>query len=44
VVAAILAHVEQLDPDRLPEQSGLLAQLVEAAAPAQSPVHRAGAQ
>ncbi len=37
VVAAILARVERLDPDRLPEPPGLLDQLVEAAATAQSP-------
>ncbi|WP_328609332.1 hypothetical protein OG943_09450 [Amycolatopsis sp. NBC_00345] len=36
VVAAILAGVERLDPDRLPEPPDLLDQLVEAAATAQS--------
>ena len=36
VVAAILARVEWLDPDRLPELPSLLDQLVEAAATAQS--------
>lgn len=37
VVAAILAQVERLDPDRLPELPILLEQLVDAAATAQSP-------
>jgi hypothetical protein len=36
VVAAILARVERLDPDRLPEPPDLLDQLVEAAVTAQS--------
>jgi hypothetical protein len=36
VVAAILAEIERLDPDRLPEPAGLLDRLVEAAATARS--------
>lgn len=38
VVEAILAQVERLDPDRLPDQPGLVARLLEAAATAQSPL------
>lgn len=37
VVEAMLAQVERLDPDRLPERSSLLARLAEAAATARSP-------